>query len=165
MGFDVISSSKLIRARYTSNTAHSIAHNAVRYIDFEDITYDSHSAVSGTGSGITTTTNTGWKFTAPVAGTYSVNASICIVMGTSVTYNCYLIVYKNGNTYSSGARLDGTTNTLAGGAIGASCYDEVELAAGDRIEIGIVQANGGSASKSLSGNDYQNYVSIVKLGN
>lgn len=163
-GPSLIAPNELVSARYSSDTAHSIAHNAVRFIDFEDKGFDSHGAVSGTGSGITTTTNTGWKFTAPITGTYQVNASVCVVIGTSLTYNCYLLLYKNGTAISSGARLDGTTNTLAGGAIGASCYDYVQLNAGERLEVGIVQANGGSAAKSLSGTAYQNYISIARVG-
>ncbi len=145
---------RICAARYSTAAAQSIPNNSSTIINFETSSFDTHAAV---------TVGASWKYTAPVAGYYSVNAKILFTVtatwAKAEAINFYL--FKNGSEvsridYNSDHDTSATTN-----AISAQGSDIVQLAAGDFIDVRIVQNSGAALSLLSSASD--NYITVERI--
>jgi hypothetical protein len=130
-------------ARYSSNAVQNIPDNAVTIIDFEDVVYDTDSAV---------TTGAAWKFTCPAGkgGYYLVDATVFSDSFLWASGNpAMLFIYKNGASYSQSGYW------MAWGAVTCRFYlqasDLVYLASGDFIDIRILQVRGAATALGNAG--------------
>ena len=140
-------------ARYTTNAGQSFTSGALTIVDFEDMTFDTDSAV---------TTGAAWKFTCPTgkAGKYHVDAMI--QFGSSATWaageTLVLYIYKGGVQYSviyyDVFQSATTTLRMAPGS------DIVNLADGEYFDIRAVQSSGGALA--LNANGVYNHVAISR---
>lgn len=149
-GPSAIAASETVKARYATGAGQSISAATTTIIDYGTKSYDSHNSV---------TTGASWKFTAPIAGTYSINACIYTgspswVAGASIEF----LLYKNGTLYSA---LDAerphenmSRRFFLNGAT------TVELVAGDYIDIRHVA----DQAHSLNADARFNYIDISKIG-
>lgn len=88
---------------------------------FQKVTFNS--VVRGTFS------TAGSRFTAPVAGDYSIHAAVQILQATAGNVDDAVFIYKNGTAFSRGGNVNGT-------AYPALLIDDVvPMAAGDYLEI------------------------------
>lgn len=152
-GPSAIAASESINARYTTNAAQPISTATNTIIDFEDVSHDSHGAV---------TTGTSWNFTAPISGVYNAKATVTSTATGNFTGTEYfeLKLYKNGNFYSSKYVSNFTGSSVQ---IGATHDDDIKLLAGDYIDFRVYQTSG--ASLPLETTAGYNFVSIKRTGN
>jgi len=142
-----------VAARYTTNAAQSIPNNTLTIINFEDITFDTHTAV---------TIGAAWKFTCPTgqAGYYRISAYILFAASDTWAAGELVSIYL----YKNGARVSTLYYVVAESATNmyreASGSDVVLLAAGDYIDIRGVQVSGGALALNADG--VYNYVAITK---
>jgi hypothetical protein len=139
-------------ARYTTNAGQSISNATATIVNFEDVDTDVGGLV---------TTGASWKFTAPEAGYYLVNAKLLFASSAAwgVGEAGELYLYKN-NAY---------VNTLERKAMTAAAThlmdlqgtDIILLAAGDYIDIRVYQSSA-STIALFAGGDV-NWVSIAKV--
>ncbi len=143
---------EVITARYSTNAGATINNNSATVMDYEDKTYDDHGIV---------TTGATWKATAPRAGKVRVNAKATLVSnaGWGVGETAYLAVFKNGAEYGRGPFDSPVTATIV---VNLSVEDEVDVVAGDYIDIRIFQNSGGNIA--LDTTSAKNYVSINFVG-
>lgn len=148
-----------VSARYENSVAQSIPASSVTnntVVDFATKKWDTHNAVSGTGSGV----GGSWKFTAPVAGEYQI--SICIRSGVgawSSGNEWSALIFKNG-TYNNQAYYMSTQNT-ASYSIAAIGTQSVELNAGEYISVGVYQNSGGA--RNTDNNPATNWIEIKRI--
>lgn len=144
-----------VGVHYNSNAGYTPTNAATRYVDYEDLVYTSHSGlVSGTGSGMTTATNTGWKLTSPVDAYWHVAAANRFV-GT-FNANGYVYLSVRVNDVAKISRFFQTDFGSAGDTPQGIVDGDVYVGAGQRIEIEIYYVAGGN--KSLSTDQLQNYI-------
>lgn len=157
----VVAASEAVAARYHSVSAQVVTPSTQTF-DFEVKDFDTHNAVSGTGSGIGGT----WKFTAPVSGLYKITASVGFqntAPTDTVSRLWRLHLRKNGSDVSYiGVRETFGTTTQSGNVF-AQGSDLIKLVAGDTISVG-AEENVNSTSSTSTTNATDNYVSIVKVG-
>lgn len=143
-----------IAARATHTTGQTIPNNTATVINFETKTFDSLTLI---------TTGAAWKFTAPIAGYYNINAAI---MYTSTTAWAAgeagdLVLYVNGSAY---ATLDYHNNWVSAGTLifmQLSGSDVVYLTAGQYLDLRTTQQSG--AALALIAVGQFNYISISKV--
>lgn len=143
-----------VNARYTTNAAQSITNASnTNIIDFEDISFDSHSAV---------TTGASWKFQAPVSGIYEAKAVISTTSTGNFSGTEYieLKLYKNGSFYSSKYLSNFTGSSVQ---ITTAQTDQVALLAGENINFIVYQTSGGSIPLDSAAG--YNWVNIERIGN
>lgn len=139
-------------ARYSTDTAQSIPSGSSTIVDYEDVSYDSASAV---------TTGASWKFTAPETGYYLITAMIRLAAANwNLNEYASLTLYKNG---SAECRLDFVNSYINNytNQLSANGETVIYLEATDYIDIRFYQ-NSGSAI-ALSGTAIENHISIAKL--
>lgn len=144
---------RVVAARYSTNTGATIGDSSDTIIDFEDLGQDTHGAV---------TTGASWKYTAQVPGFYSVKAMIQLSSGADWDDGdaLSLNLYKNGSKVSTMGRQ---TLAAASAGIAMSCLgsDVVYLSAGDYVDVRANQNSG--SSKTLNGTATDNYIAIHRL--
>jgi hypothetical protein len=152
-GPDTIAASELVQARASTTAGQSIATSTVTIIDFGTKTFDTHGAI---------TTGGAWKFTAPSPGKYSVTAALKLIAspGWQTAEIFTVSVYKNGVLYSTMGKLTTITNNSVENAIAGT--DDVEMNAGDFIDIRAFQTNGNAITLATTAGD--NFVSIKRNG-
>ncbi len=141
-----------IRVRYTTNTAQSITNATNTLIDFEDLSIDTHNAVT---VGI-------WLFTAPETATYSVYAAIATnesvwAAGEQIS----LELHKNGALYSYLDLVEIQTTPTGAYFMVIKGSDIVSLTAGDTLQIRVEQSSGSTIAIFNNGN--YNRVTIQKI--
>ena len=159
-----IGQSEAVNCKYTCATGLNLASSGTTYfLDFATKSYDTHDAVSGEGSGIVSTTNTGWRFICPQAGVYSVASAIRFVSTTAWASGegARLDVYKNGSVESEIDYKDSLITTGSPAMVLTGTTD-VKCNKGDYLEIGATQSSGGALA--LNGVGTLNYVAIKKVG-
>jgi hypothetical protein len=131
-------------------------------VDFEDVILDALGRVTNENAG-PKTDSTGWRFTAPYTGYYSIK---CFILhGPSTTWSVgeigEMFLYKNGSSFK---RLD----YYEYNETGPSTWDlslrgntTVKLNAGDYINIWIEQNSGSSTNLSATADD--NNIAIVSV--
>lgn len=139
-------------AVYTTNAGQVIPNNSGTVINFEDLLYDTHTAV---------TVGANWVFTAPVSGYYHISA---VVMFTATT-TWAATEYANLQPFIGGVgtlyldRVDDHTS--------ASIYVKLQgsvtlrLSKGDQLDLRVLQASGGNLA--LHNNGAYNYISIHRI--
>lgn len=144
-----------VYASYRTAAGQSIANNPIPpvIVDFGTIDEDPLSAV---------TTGAAWKFTAPFAGRYGVNAAILYssATGWADTEAGYIALYKNGALYRYLHRRDSYGSASAVFMM-LSGMTTVQLAVGDYIDVRAFQNSG--AALTLLNDATFNYVDIWKL--
>lgn len=132
------------RAKTTNTTSFS----ASTLIDYASIDFDRSGSI---------TTGT-WKYTARVAGVYSVSGQFATDATTAVT-----VVQMNVHRNNSGTKSFSLASTSKDGAgserVRGSGHSLIELNAGDTIDFRMTS----DTSRSLSGNSDDNYVSIQRI--
>jgi hypothetical protein len=153
-GPSAVMAAERVFARYSTNTAQSISNNSATVVNFEDVTTDSHAAV---------TVGASWKFTAPRADVYRVSSIVSLASdaGWEVGETAYIALYKNGSIYSYLNRF--ICQATATMTVSMNGSDEVSLNAGDYIQIYVYQNSDGAIA--LDGGTEQNRVSISAVGN
>lgn len=141
-------------ARYSTNAGQSIPNASFTIVDFEDKTFDTHTAV---------TTGASWKFTCPTGqgGPYRVAAALLFTSTATWAAGevAELTIYKGGVHYSTLDRktLESAT-TLYRDLHGS---DIVYLSAGENFDIRVYQGSGGALALYNSG--LYNYVAISRV--
>lgn len=136
-------------AKATRGTAQSIPNNSSTIVDFATTVLDSRTAI---------TTGAAWKYTVPAGhgGVYLVSATVGLDGGA--VWPGELRVFKNGS-------LDTVLDVVAsaGGTQSAAMNGStlMSLAAGDYIDIRIIQITGGSVNTIA--NAAYNHVEILRL--
>jgi len=139
----------VVACRYTSNAAQAFIAGATT-INFEDVEFDTHSAV---------TTGANWVFTAPFTGKYLVSVGVysqarAWLAGDSF----YLVIRVAGASYAipSIKIFDAAINTLAwcGGSV------LVAMTAAQDLDVRLTSSNAGN----LDNSPYTNYISIHMIG-
>jgi len=141
-------------ARYSTNAGQSIANETTTIVDFEDQTYDTHTAV---------TTGAAWKFTCPTGQSGYYRVAIMLMFASTATWaageRAQASLYKGGAFYSA---LDkNTSETATARNIELKGSDDVYLAAGEYIDIRVVQNSG--AALALHNNGLYNHVAISRV--
>jgi hypothetical protein len=141
-----------VSAGYMTNAGQTIYGNdVVNIINFEDVEWDTHSAV---------TIGADWKFVAPIAGYYHVDVH-CLSNAFSWVAGdiFYMTIKKNGSPVHWPCRS--TIEALIGEFkdLGGACI--VPLAVGDYIQIGVHKYLNTNTSLFASG--LQNFCHIFKL--
>lgn len=144
---------EIITARYSTNAGQSISTATVTILDFEDKSYDDHGCV---------TTGASWKFTCPRTGKVRVSAAAALASnaGWSANEGVLFYIYKNGAEYSRQEWLCTVTSTQEVNA--TPINDEVDVLAGDFIDIRLQQTSGGTIALQTS--NVKNYVAINYVG-
>ena len=130
-GPSAIAANELVAAKYSSTVTQSVPDSTVTIIDFATATFDTHGSVTTGGS---------WKFTAPAAGKYAVNA-VCS-FATNATSNRELYLYKNGTLDTVLGSFQGSIS--AGIPLYINGSTIVSMVPGDFIDIRAYQASGGA---------------------
>jgi len=158
-----------VAARATGTTAPaSVAESTHTYIKFDTESYDTHGALSHATTGTTPLTS-GTLFTAPIAGIYAVSAGILFgsanAWGATVSADYAQISIRTGvagtTTYS--ARTV-ESHAAAAHQLNPSISDEVQLDAGETIQISVYYKDSGGADQQNLINGTMNYLSIKRLG-
>ncbi len=116
----------------------SYATNTVTKVQYNTKEYD-------TGGNYDNTTN--YRFTAPVAGFYYVNATVQVLQGTAASVDCSLRIHKNGSFYRKGGNIKG----VAYPQVWVSSL--IQLEANDYIEIYIIDIVAGASIEGSSGSN------------
>jgi hypothetical protein len=159
----VITATDSVGCAYHSTAGNTLGNTStVVYVDFPTKEFDTTGSVQGAGSGNVTTSGTGWRFIAPVSGSYQVNSAVSMVAasGTGSPSEITSRIYVNGTLTRRG---DNTSYSINNGTVVRQVSDIVRLVAGDRIEIAFFQTYTNSISQSS--NSYDNRVSIYRIGN
>lgn len=130
-------------AKRTTNVGHnSFGNGAFTRVDFDVVQVDTDSIV--------TTGGTTWKAVIPTTGTYAVEFSVPLVMG-SYSYDVCPSLYVNGvERDDSRWRFSGTASNINAGNIVFSGSRSFRLTAGDEVSLYVYQANSGAATLSMS---------------
>ena len=147
-----MSATELISASYNTAAGQSISTATVTIVDFGTKLEDSHSAVTTGGS---------WKFIAPVAGEYQVNAAVMIAGGNSLPAGneCNLSLLKNGADYK--VLNSHYVQAASTAAIPLSGSAKVKLNAGEYFDIRVYQTTG--ATSTLITQSRFNYVDVFRI--
>lgn len=151
-GPSAIAASESVSARFTS-TAGAALTNSATILDMPTKDYDSHGAV---------TTGAAWKFTAPMAGKYSVKFYGETASFTGVLANgIWADLYKNGVFYSRiGSDVCDAATTTTKRFTGS---DTISLLAGDYIDVRVAKDSGITVSLSSAAGRVR--VAIERVGN
>lgn len=108
--------------------------------------YDTH---AGMASGV---------YTVPISGKYQVNASLLIAATFAAANTTTLEIQKNGSVYTR------SSNNAGGimGTIKAQVGDIISCVAGDTLRIQVSSAGTGP---SISASNFDNYISLSRVGN
>jgi hypothetical protein len=148
-GPQTIAASESINCRYTNTAGTSIANAGDIVVPFATKDFDTH------GSFVVDT------FTAPIAGKYSVNASILFASALYAAGNIvYAVIYRNGVIHSYGPVT--TISAVITGQFAGGVSDTVNCVAGDAITIRVANTRTGGAT-ALYTNVGACYVSIDKI--
>lgn len=144
----------VVAARYTTNSGATMTNNTPMRINFEDLGYDTHSAVT-TGAGA-------WKFTAPVAGYYHVSFHMTLDSSTGWSAGEQLEVLSDGTAGTLVVSYSENHNTGGGSVRMVARGDfDCSLAAGGTVWITLRQASG--ADVNLLSNGNYNWICIHKI--
>lgn len=160
-----IAASETVAAFYQTNAGNQLTDATSMYVDFEDKVFDTHSAVtlsSSTPLKNSTSSATGWKFTAPISGKYLVACTISLSTAVSTSTRSYFQITKNASTqfYSNmhnAITTSGNSNVFISGSAIIDCL------AGDTLQIFGIQGSG--ADRNMNNGIGQNSVSITRIGN
>jgi hypothetical protein len=143
--------SEVVAAVCTTNAAQAVTNTSSDVINFEDVSFDTHGAV---------TTGASWKFTAPVAGIYSYVARVLTDSNTANGDSAAitLSVRKGGSAFSSSyvAKSGATATRFCGHVSGM-----VQLNAGQYIDVVLYNATGGT--RTLYADGSYNRIEIKKV--
>jgi len=151
-GPSAIAASENVVAIYETDAGQNMAQGGITIVDYEDKIKDSHGAV---------TTGASWKFTAPVAGDYDINARATPTSTTGFNAGEILrfTIYKNGAILIqspisySGTPEETTFSLIVSGLI--------PLLAGEYIDVRVQQNSG--AAVPLSATGITNRIQIRKV--
>jgi hypothetical protein len=136
----------------------------LNYIDFATKDYDTHNmvTVSTATPKNTTVTNTGWKAIIPVSGKYQINVAAASTSGGgwAAGEQWSVGIAKNGIETFYGLSMSQSTHSTI---MASRASDAISCLAGDRIEVVIFQNSG--AAINMDTGAFNNYVSIVRVGN
>lgn len=135
-----IAASELVAADayLSTNTAFSST-----FINFDTVVFDTHGAI---------TTGAGWKFTAPISGTYEISAAA----GAATTTASDIVLYKNASAQRVVFYMFGSTS-----ADNSSGSTLIQLTAGDYIQLKTTAA--ATLIGGTGGTQYT-FVSIHRIG-
>lgn len=143
---------RVLAAVYTQTAGQTITNGGSQIVNYANSSTDTHGAV---------TTGASWKFTAPMAGLYNVEAAVAYQSAANVAGDSVqLILFKNGVSYATiWDEVFTTTTTCRRSARGSQL---ISLVAGDFIDIRTINTRaGGSTLLSTSAAD--NIVSVYRL--
>lgn len=140
-GPSAIAASETVAASYWASTNGTA--NTTTPINFDSREFDSHGAV---------TTGAGWKFTAPIAGTYQLGVSVNYTSATAASF----FIHKNNSASPYKWFMFGATSTLP------AASTQIKLLAGETIDIrpGVSYPYAGGTLAATSSNFW-----IERVGN
>lgn len=143
-----------IVARAETATALSIANAAAVIVQYDTKTFDPIGMI---------TTGAAWKLTAPIAGYYHIRAAASLQSTTTWALGeaADIRLFKNGAQVSVLDRDDEMNSAATAQIKGLYGSDVIELAAGDYIDVRMVQNSGGALT--LHPFAVVNYISIFKI--
>ena len=153
LGPSAIAANELVAASYNTNAGQSIANNSNDRIDYEDVIYDTHGAV---------TTGASWVFTAPISGKYFINAIFNLAdtadfddgerLRIILTAAGSVVKQKNWEAIGTGTNVSLTMEIS----------DTVDLSKGDTVYIEAFQNTGGAVNLITTAT--HNKISIHRVG-
>lgn len=143
-----------VKATYVATGSITIPHATDTIMNFDSKVIDSHSAV---------TTGAGWRFTAPISGRYRLTSSIRIASGLSwsVGEQALIRVYKN-NFSADMVTADWFSQATHSTAVGLHGSAEIDLVAGDYVDLRVRQDSGGTGSNQAAIS--VNWITISRVG-
>lgn len=160
------SSQSVVAARYANSLGLSITNGGNYILDFATRSYDTHALAGNAGAGVVSadggaTQASGFKLSAPSAGKYKIFAAIRYATGTFTEGNTIaLYLYKNGSS-SYISRYIQTIPFTGSSGHSVNFFDEIDLAAGDYIQIGA--GHDESTARTLATSATINYVTFEKI--
>lgn len=139
---------RVVAARASLAATQSIADSTQVKVDWDTEDYDTHAVLD-------IATNDRW--TCPVAGKYTVKS--LIEFSANATGQRAVTLYKNGSAY---AELGNIPQATAGASARVGGATDIDLVAGDYLEIFVLQNSGGSLSIGTNGVQYS-HMSISRV--
>lgn len=139
-----------VAAKYRTTAGQTCTTGSTCLIDFGTIDYDTHGAV---------TTGASWKFTAPIAGKYSVQTNMIWNAPTASSAGKTML-YKNGSFDTAIGYQMGVAGAGRMSGVGAGT---ITLVQGDYIDVR--WNNGDSNTRTMDNTVGNNFISITKVGN
>jgi hypothetical protein len=152
-GPSAIAASETVAARYTTSAGQSIPTTSMTVVDFGTKDYDTHGAVSGTGSS--------WVFTCPMSGYYQVSTKTRIGSGITFTNNKQISISLRKNGSEQQRLMDEFTQEGNTYGIGWQGTGVVKCLAGDTLAIALYHEGNSSANLGTTANE--NWVAINLL--
>jgi hypothetical protein len=150
-GGSAISASETAAARYSTSSGQSIPQASGTIINFDNKEYDTHGAA---------TIGTNWKYTAPISGTYNINALVSYDNVTASGGQTFSIdIYKNGLLYCTLWTQPGSGSAQYYRTGGST---SIKLNAGDSFYVRVYQNTG--TAINLYANITHNYLDIYRIG-
>lgn len=149
-----IAASEPVNASAVSTAGQVLAHNTDTILNVNIKDYDSHNSLTLGASA---------RFTAPVNGVYEAQSMIRFANAQSFTASNLIAVllYKNGSIYRQMANILIQVTNASTGFVSVTGSSEVQLNAGEYIEIRAFQNSG--ANRTLEANGATNWISIKKV--
>lgn len=149
---------RVVAAKYSTNAGSTSTNNTTQILDFEDKVFDTHGAVTGTGSGI----GGSWRYTFQVPGFYKINAQIQFDDSSAWTAGeiVSLSIFKNGTLSENNVTGIGATYTSAV-KITADISTTISVVAGDYFDIRLLQNSGSNLPLNASGAG--NFVTVERI--
>lgn len=141
----VVTATESVNARYHGATG--TITGAASAITYTTKDFDSHNAYSGT------------TYTVPVSGKYQVNAEVRIAATYAAGDTTHIYLYKNGSEVTDWIFVAASTAVSILQPIGS---DIVSCVAGDTL---VIEASTGATSPTVNASNFDNYVSISRIGN
>jgi len=144
----------VVAARYSTNAGQNI-NMAAEIVDFEDVDYDTDSAV---------TTGASWHFEAPRDGYYTV-CSAAHFTGTTeydIGEQFFLFIYVEGVEHSIINFYEMKTSPASNVIIGGGGCDTVFLSATDEVNVRITQSSLAAGGLDLTSNNSLVWISITE---
>lgn len=141
-------SPELIAMRVFRSTNQGINNSSNDKVQFSDKSFDTHNAFDIAGST--------FRFTAPVAGIYDVEA--CIGFDPSANGQRLVYIFKNGSIYAQGSE-----GSLITAIINPQAGSLVSLVVGDYIEVFAFQDSGGTQNLRGDASGTISYLNIKKV--
>lgn len=147
----VIAAAESVNMKYTNTAGTSLSNAGFTNVPFATRVYDSHNAWNGT------------QFVAPIAGKYSVKATINFASATyGVNNSIVCAIYRNGSLDTAGA--EEPIMAIVTLPFGGDVATTVQCNPGDTVELRVFNTRSGGSTALATTTGY-NHIEIERVGN